>query len=119
MDWRDRAICNGMSYDEINQIFFIGKGQKSNNAKVLCARCPVQDACLEFALIYKQQGIWGGTTDLERKKMEPVARILKTQAILEGTYHPLPEWEDLFPRTRQTVYEEPPEPEVRLPEELQ
>lgn len=36
-------------------------------AKAACARCPVQDLCLEYALAAKvNDGIWGGTTPTER-----------------------------------------------------
>jgi WhiB family redox-sensing transcriptional regulator len=37
-------------------------------AKAVCRRCPVINACLEWALETKQDaGIWGGKTEDERK----------------------------------------------------
>lgn len=107
-DWRDSALCFGLSPEEIDEIFFIKKGQKSKTAKRLCANCPIQDACLEFALIYEEQGIWAGTTDLEREHMSGLAFRLRTQAIAEGTYHPRPSWNDLFrPQSNQTIQHNP------------
>lgn len=39
-------------------------------AKAICRRCPVQVACLEYALAADEWGIWGGTTRDERRKMK-------------------------------------------------
>jgi WhiB family transcriptional regulator, redox-sensing transcriptional regulator len=37
-------------------------------AKEICAGCPVRPECLDFALVHRDvQGIWGGTTEQERK----------------------------------------------------
>ena len=38
-------------------------------AKALCGQCPEQAACLAFAVKSKAQGIWGGTTESERRNM--------------------------------------------------
>jgi WhiB family redox-sensing transcriptional regulator len=38
-------------------------------AKTLCALCPIQLQCLEYALTTNQtDGVWGGTTPQERKR---------------------------------------------------
>ncbi|MFI5735861.1 WhiB family transcriptional regulator [Kribbella sp. NPDC051587] len=40
-------------------------------AKRVCARCPVQPDCLDWALETGQDaGIWGGTTDTERRLLK-------------------------------------------------
>ena len=38
-------------------------------AKAICEECPMKVDCLIFAMKTGQQGIWGGTTESERKKM--------------------------------------------------
>lgn len=38
-------------------------------AKAVCAGCPLKTECLIFALKTGQQGIWGGTTENERKSL--------------------------------------------------
>jgi WhiB family transcriptional regulator, redox-sensing transcriptional regulator len=39
-------------------------------AKQVCASCPVQSQCLSYALRHRQeQGIWGGLTEDERRRM--------------------------------------------------
>jgi len=43
-------------------------------AKAVCAECPVQDLCLEFALSTPEHdGVWGGLTDKERRRMRQAA----------------------------------------------
>ncbi len=44
-------------------------------AKLLCSECPYKMRCLEYALKNQfEQGIWGGTTEYDRKKLRRVAR---------------------------------------------
>lgn len=38
-------------------------------AKSICQGCPIQQACLRQALDWAAQGVWGGTTELERERM--------------------------------------------------
>lgn len=72
MDWRDDAACR----DEDPELFFpIGTTgiahEQVNAAKRICARCPVQEECLEFALASNQDaGIWGGLTEDERRTLK-------------------------------------------------
>ena len=68
-DWRDRAACR----DEDTEVFFptgtTGPAlQQIDEAKAICARCPVISNCLNFALQTGQDyGIWGGLTAEERR----------------------------------------------------
>ena len=38
-------------------------------AKAICRQCPVQNQCLEFALVNSEIGIWGGTTNDDRRQI--------------------------------------------------
>ncbi|RJQ77830.1 WhiB family transcriptional regulator [Pseudonocardiaceae bacterium YIM PH 21723] len=38
-------------------------------AKRVCAGCPVRRSCLQYALHHDVQGVWGGTTEDERRQM--------------------------------------------------
>ena len=50
-------------------------------AKRICASCPVQSQCLGFALRHRQeQGIWGGLTEDERRRMSRRTAPLRTRA---------------------------------------
>jgi WhiB family redox-sensing transcriptional regulator len=70
-DWRFRAACQ----DEDPELFFpvseMGPGAtQAEQAKAVCARCPVREKCLEYALDNGlDHGIFGGTTELERRKL--------------------------------------------------
>jgi len=45
--------------------------EKMKNSKALCATCPIQLLCLEYALeAGEQDGIWGGLTRNERKALK-------------------------------------------------
>lgn len=70
-DWRHDAACN----DEDPELFFpvseIGPGARQTaEAKAVCARCPVREACLHYALDHGlDDGIFGGTTERERRAL--------------------------------------------------
>jgi len=63
MSWKALAACKGREH-----LFF---GNKSGQAKKLCAVCVVQPECLDYALTASgnPDGIWGGTTYRERRAM--------------------------------------------------
>ncbi|GGS31405.1 transcriptional regulator WhiB [Streptomyces humidus] len=69
MSWRERAACRDVDPD----LFFpIGTAGLTlvqiDEAKAVCARCPVRERCLQWALDVGQvEGIWGGTTESERR----------------------------------------------------
>ncbi|MPZ00722.1 MAG: WhiB family transcriptional regulator [Actinophytocola sp.] len=68
MDWRHRAACR----DEDPELFFpvtdIGPGAKQvDEAKSICATCPVRERCLRFALDNGlTYGVFGGMTEQDR-----------------------------------------------------
>lgn len=75
--WRGRAACRG----EDPELFFpLGSSgpaalARIAAAKAICARCPVREACLRFALDTGQDyGIWGGLAEDERRKLRPRKR---------------------------------------------
>ncbi len=41
--------------------------QNLEAAKKICQECPLIKECLEYALINHEAGVWGGTTEHERK----------------------------------------------------
>jgi WhiB family transcriptional regulator, redox-sensing transcriptional regulator len=43
-------------------------------ARTVCRRCPVLATCLRYAMDTGQHGIWGATTDGERRAMQQRAR---------------------------------------------
>lgn len=66
--WRDQAACLGLE----QELFFPmnSEGHQVLSAKAACARCPVQEPCLDCALRNGADfGIWGGLTPQERRNL--------------------------------------------------
>ncbi|MFF7335382.1 WhiB family transcriptional regulator [Streptomyces sp. NPDC008150] len=76
--WRDLAACQ----NEDPELFFPpGEGASSqhqiNQATSVCARCPVREACLQWALDTRQDiGVWGGLSEGERRSIHRRANQL-------------------------------------------
>ena len=65
-DWRQDAACKGANVE----LFFAVDDDGVAQAKSICAGCPVQQDCLEWALASRQDdGIWGGFTEVERRRI--------------------------------------------------
>ncbi|MGH8903868.1 MAG: WhiB family transcriptional regulator [Egibacteraceae bacterium] len=70
MRWRERAACLG----EDTECFFpAGTSGPAldliERAKQLCADCVVSSQCLEYAVQTNQDGVWGGLTEDERRRL--------------------------------------------------
>ncbi len=64
--WRDEAACRGLDTD----VFFPLTDEEAEEAKAICATCPVREECLEYALLTRQDdGVWGGLTEAERRRI--------------------------------------------------
>lgn len=51
-------------------MFFSPNKEQARAALALCATCPVRTDCLEYALDARERfGIWGGTTEKQRRKL--------------------------------------------------
>jgi len=62
--WVQRAACRGSGSGP----YFPTGGASANPAKAVCSKCPVRQECLAYALQNPQlQGVWGGTSDAERR----------------------------------------------------
>jgi hypothetical protein len=61
----DRATCTRVDPD----LFFPQRdnGTTTATARRLCAVCPLTEACRDYAMKHSVMGIWGGTTERERK----------------------------------------------------
>jgi WhiB family redox-sensing transcriptional regulator len=72
--WQLRAACRGPA----STLFFPptaterkeAREARETQAKLICSTCPVQRACLDYALeIREPHGIWGGLNEHERREM--------------------------------------------------
>ena len=66
-DWRDDAACV-QNAGEVD--FFPERGESVRAAKAVCAQCPVQSECLEYAMQWNHlSGVWGGLSERERRHL--------------------------------------------------
>ena len=73
MIWEEAACAGGRENPEL--FFPQGDGRKIGpkiaRAKAVCARCPLREECLAWALkhhdLTREHGIWGGKTPHERR----------------------------------------------------
>lgn len=64
--WRQRGACNGLD----PAVFYPDSEENAEEAKAICALCPVRLSCLEHALTMRERdGVWGGTTEKERRRI--------------------------------------------------
>jgi WhiB family transcriptional regulator, redox-sensing transcriptional regulator len=70
-DWRSRGACLAADPDLFFPISSRGSSSaQANRAKAICTGCQVRAECIDFAIARRDVlGIWGGTTDDERKKL--------------------------------------------------
>ena len=81
--WREQAACRRTDPD-----LFFPAGQTGialdqiEAAKAVCRSCPVQRACLRFALETNQEaGIWGGLDEDERRKVRSARSAARRRAL--------------------------------------
>ncbi|AJT62458.1 hypothetical protein T261_0769 [Streptomyces lydicus] len=68
--WQVRGLCHGMPAEDIDELFFHAARDRAaiDEAKAICARCPVKKACFDYALDNEiRHGMWGGLTETERR----------------------------------------------------
>ncbi|GGS99621.1 WhiB family transcriptional regulator [Streptomyces chromofuscus] len=74
MDWRARGLCLRRDPDLFFPIGSVNSGPvafQTDEAKAVCRRCPVTEQCLAWAVdAGPVEGIWGGTTEGERRAMQ-------------------------------------------------
>ena len=69
--WREHASCRYLRPELFFPAGTTGSAaEEIMGAKAVCAGCDVRDRCLLFAFETNQEcGIWGGTTEDERRKL--------------------------------------------------
>ncbi len=71
LPWAERARCRGVD----PRLFFPERQELPLLGLAYCRTCPVREQCLAEALAEPElKGIWGGTTERERRRMRSAAR---------------------------------------------
>lgn len=86
--WTDDALCTQVGAPDM---WFPETGaDNTKDAKAICAKCPVRETCLEYALDnHLEHGIFGGTTRNERRVLrkergvpeQPSQRVAERDAL--------------------------------------
>ncbi|CAN5767451.1 N/A [soil metagenome] len=78
VEWQSDARCAEVD----PEIFFPERGGSSKSARSVCALCSVRLECLEYALNNKEQfGIWGGTSERERRRLRKDRALRRLRAV--------------------------------------
>ena len=64
--WMDRAACAEV---EPELFFATSPNDPCTLARQICAACPVRLECLDYAVEMGEVGIWGGTSEQQRKNL--------------------------------------------------
>jgi hypothetical protein len=118
------SASEGAEHPAVN--FFPGRGESAAPAKAVCRRCPVRSPCLEFALKHDVSGVWGGTSERQRRQMvagAPWAELsaAQRQAIVDRALAPKPATRPRPPRKKRAPAPKParkPKPAPELDEML-
>lgn len=63
-------MLSGVCRDRDPSFFFPSDGIGVEIARKVCATCPVQTDCLEYALSYRiEHGVWGGVSERQRRRI--------------------------------------------------
>ena len=65
--WREVGRCKGVD----PEVFYPEDDEDpGDEAKAICAMCPVRETCLEQAIVAREKiGVWGGYTARERRRL--------------------------------------------------
>lgn len=58
--WQEQAKCRGLTSKRINELFFPETTGPNSQVQAFCNNCPVKIDCLNYGILYKEQGYWGG-----------------------------------------------------------
>jgi WhiB family transcriptional regulator, redox-sensing transcriptional regulator len=82
--WRKEAACRNSRPELFFPVGSTGVAvDEINSAKEVCQACPVREQCLQFALLTNQEsGIWGGTSEDERRRLRKRWLARRRQALV-------------------------------------
>lgn len=76
-NWMARGNCANTP----PSVFFPSDGVGVEIAKQICAQCEVTEPCLNYALAHRiDQGVWGGCSERQRKRIIRQRRELASTA---------------------------------------
>lgn len=70
-NWRQSGACRGLDPD----LFYPERGADPKPTQRICADCGVREECLDYAMERREIGIWGGTSERERRRIKRRQRL--------------------------------------------
>lgn len=64
-DWMQDAMCG--QNETAHHLMFSHDPPDMEKSKAFCGGCGVRSLCYAYAIVYGEQGVWGGTTEHERE----------------------------------------------------
>jgi WhiB family redox-sensing transcriptional regulator len=62
-------MAEGVCRETDPELWFPAKGDNSLAARTICQTCPVRVECLDWALRHNEIGVWGGTSEIARRRI--------------------------------------------------
>lgn len=88
-------LPDGLCAETDPEAFYPEKGGSTRHAKAVCLECPIQTECLEWAIEHGERyGIWGGTSEHERRKIIAARGITPNRITPGNNYALSPEGRD-------------------------
>lgn len=63
--WMDQKKCS----PEQLSMFYSFEIEVIEEARRFCQDCPVIEECFQFAIFHNEDGVWGGTSERQRRKL--------------------------------------------------
>jgi len=106
--WQRRARCRTAP----QSLFFPGPGDDLAPARAICAKCPVQEECADYAIgVTDLKGIWAGLSEDDREEIRAAEREAATAEAVASEAGALDEVEEPQPAGE-------PRPQASRPGEL-
>mgnify|MGYP003336021954 FL=1 len=74
------GLCGGAEVD----LFFREDVASQHKALSICAACPLQKACLSYALDNEEYGVWGGTTESQRAALRGESKLITPEQRIQA-----------------------------------
>jgi WhiB family transcriptional regulator, redox-sensing transcriptional regulator len=79
-NWWDLAACHAGNAELFFPVSEVGPARlQVARAKAVCARCPVRQDCLDYAMTTHQvHGVWGGLSEEDRGRLQTAVKSGRT-----------------------------------------
>lgn len=73
--WQEYGLCR-----EVDPDLFFPESGTAARARAVCLACEVRVDCLEYAVTRGEVGVWGGTTDDQRRAIRRIRTTARPAA---------------------------------------